>query len=398
VDDNDAMSEHEEGSATDPEGATSPASPFARPPGYEGNVGYGPPPAPPEPRFAGVPYGSAHAPTSEFPAYSAPYGSPTEPWQQPPGDAWTLPPQGYDGGYGDSPPPRGRKPWVLVAVLVVALIAGGTTIGLVGTDSKSNTPTADPNLPTPLSSPSPNQTPAPNTSPAPNASAVPTNPTNPANPLPNVGLPTPPALLAIGYHVYSSRLREPGEVAIDAAEEVQFKKDGLERIVGLRALTIGTPGNTSDDYDADVSILRFKDAAGAKAELDYSNKRNKADSGANTIALPGLPQVTAFLNKESSGYSIGAFASVGRYQVVLILGGLSPNAPANSAVLASEAARVMKALLAAASSIEPDESAGSQDPLSPFESPSQAPSDTPPQTPSGPPFEAPSAGPSGIHA
>ena len=118
--------------------------------------------------------------------------------------------------------------------------------------------------------------------------------------------------------------------------------------------------------------------------------RNKADSGATTISLPGLPQVTAFLNKESSGYSIGAFASVGRYQVVLILGGLSPNAPTNSSVLAAEAARVMKALLPAAATIEPDTSGSGSAPGSPSQAPSQVPSQDP--------GALPSATPSGIHA
>jgi hypothetical protein len=318
-----------------------------------------------------------------------------QPAQQPGFAAWPAQPPASDFAYGQVPPPRARKPWVLIGVLVVALVAGGTAIGLVGTDSKSSTPTADPNLPIPLKSPSPNGSPAPNPGAAPNS---PANPANPANPLPNVGLFTPPALLAIGYHVYSSRLRDTGEVAIDAAEEVQFKKDGLERIVGLRALTIGKPGDTSDDYDADISVLRFKDAAGAKAELNYSNKRNQADSGAQTIALPGLPQVTAFLNKDANGPSIGAFVTVGRYQVVLILSGLSPNAPANRAVLAAEAARVMQALLLAASTIEPAESAASPGPFSPSEAPPASPSVTPSEAPPASPSEAPSATPSGIHA
>ena len=382
VGDNDEVSESE-GSPTEPDRAAAPASPFARPPGFEGNVGHEPQPAP----------------TAQFPAYGAPSSEPLEPWQpawQPAEQsgfaAWPAQPPASDFAYSQMPPPRVRKPWVLIGVLVVALVAGGTTIGLVGTDSKSSTPAADPNLPIPLISPSPNG------SPAPQSGAAPNSPATPANPLPNVGLFTPPALLAIGYHVYSSRLRDTGEVAIDAAEEVQFKKDGLERIVGLRALTIGKPGDTSDDYDADVSVLRFKDAAGAMAELNYSNMRNQADSGAQTIALPGLPQVTAFLNKDASGSSIGAFASVGRYQVVLILGGLSPNAPANRAVLAAEAARVMKALLLAASTIEPDASAASPGPLSPSESPSESPSVPPSAALPVPPSEAPSATPSGIHA
>jgi hypothetical protein len=391
VGDNDEVNESE-GSPIEPDRAATPASPFARPPGFEGNVGHEPPPAP----------------TAQFPAYGAPSGEPVEPWQpawqtaqQPGFAAWPAQPPASDFAYGQVPPPPARKPWLLIGVLVVALVAGGTALGLVGTDSTSSTPTAVPSLPIPLRSLSPNGSPAPNPGAAPNSPATPGNPANPANPaipLPNVGLFTPPALLAIGYHVYSSRLRDAGEVAIDAAEEVQFKKDGLERIVGLRALTIGKPGDTSDDYDADISVLRFKDAAGAEAELNYSNKRNQADSGAQTIALPGLPQVTAFLNKDASGPSIGAFATVGRYQVVLILGGLSPNAPADRAVLAAEAARVMKALLLAASTIEPAESAASPGPLSPSESPSVAPSESPSVDPPVDPPAAPTATPSGIHA
>jgi hypothetical protein len=96
-----------------------------------------------------------------------------------------------------------------------------------------------------------------------------------------------------------------------------------------------------------------------------------------------LPDVTAFLNTDASGYSIGAFASVGRYQVVLILGGLSPNVPTNSTVLAAEAARVMKALLADAASIEPQDSGGGSGQ---------------PQAPDQTPFVAPTPTPSGIHA
>lgn len=361
-----------------------PGSPFARPPGYQGNIGYGPPPAPepaapPEPRFAG-PYAAQYAepvppwqpPAQSFPAATYPA---TDPWGM-------LPPQS-----GEPQGPRSRKPWILVTVLVLALIVGGgTTIGLLGSRSKSGSPpAADPNLPSPLSP----ATPAPSTTPDPNATPSPNATPDPANPLPNLGIETPPALLAIGYHAYSSRLREPDEVAIDSAEVTQFKRYGLDQIVGLNALTLGAAGVVTDDYDADISILRFKDAVSAKAELDYSNMRNKKDADATLISLPGLPDVTAFLNSDAStGYSIGAFASVGRYQVVLILGGLTPNVPKNSKVLAAEAARVMKALLPAAAGIEPqDPSGGSSSPTNPS---------TPSQSPSGVPV--PSATPSGIHA
>ncbi|MCW2548878.1 MAG: hypothetical protein JWN96_3338, partial [Mycobacterium sp.] len=243
------MSEHQEGSSSGADGFTEgssagadgatdptqpqpaapehPASPFARPPGYAGNVGYGPPAVPPiqrEPRFAGAPYAGAPygepevgsgPPTTEYPAYPTSYGQPVPPWQ-PPGASY--PPPGIPWGAPQDPVPHGparsRKPWLLVTILVLALVAGGTTIGLVSTDSKSSSPTtADPNLPSPLNSPSP----APSTSPSPNSSG------GPSSPLPNVGIPTPPGLLAIGYHAYSSGLRAPADVAIDSAEEVQFK-------------------------------------------------------------------------------------------------------------------------------------------------------------------------------
>ncbi len=48
------------------------------------------------------------------------------------------------------------------------------------------------------------------------------------------------------------------------------------------------------------------------------------------IPLPGLPNATAFVNHDStSGISIGAFTTVGRYQVVVIVSGLSQNVPTN---------------------------------------------------------------------
>ena len=48
----------------------------------------------------------------------------------------------------------------------------------------------------------------------------------------------------------------------------------------------------------------------------------------------------------STGISIGAFTTVGRYQVVVILSGLSENVPTDAAVVAAEAAKVMKAAAA----------------------------------------------------
>jgi hypothetical protein len=125
--------------------------------------------------------------------------------------------------------------------------------------------------------------------------------------------------------------------------------------VSLRALTLGTSGSTRDDYDATINVLRFRDPAGAKAELDYSNTQNKKD--APVIALPGLPDATGFSNKpnSTSGLSIGAFATSGRYQVVVILSGLLQNDSTNQQVFAAEAARVLKAVLPIASTIEPSQ-------------------------------------------
>ncbi len=189
-------------------------------------------------------------------------------------------------------------------------------------------------------------------SPAPSSSS-PTSPGNPNSPLPSLGgVTTPPGLLAIDYHAYSLRSVDPSDIALDAAELAQFKKYGLSRVAGLRALTLGPTASTSDDWDADINILRFSSPAAAAAELSYSNAQNK--KSAKTIALPGLPNATAFVNHDATtGISIGAFTTVGRYQVVVILSGLSENIPTDATVVAAEAAKVMKALLPDAASIVP---------------------------------------------
>jgi hypothetical protein len=188
---------------------------------------------------------------------------------------------------------------------------------------------------------------------------------------------TPPGLLAIGYRAYSLRQVDPADVAIDAKEEVQFRKYGLSRVVQLRALTLGSSLRHSDDWDAGINVLTFKDAAGAQAELAYSNEQNKKltahDKSGRVIALPGLPQVTAFLNTDdaANGLSVGAFATVGRYQVVVLLGGLSPNTPTDPTAIAAEAARVMKAVLPSAPDIAQSQiSSGGTGPDLPFPTPS----------------------------
>jgi hypothetical protein len=343
-------------------------SPWARPEGQTEPYGQPPPdyapayppsyavPPAPEPRFAGQPY--AYNP-AEYGPPGSPYGhNPTSlygrpltggnegPWQSPDPAYPQAPNRGWPTGPA-TPPPRSRRGrWALVTLLVIALVAGVTTAVGVSSDSKKQ---ATPVLPIPL--PTSPATPGPSSSASPSPS--------PSGSVPSQGLvPTPPALRAIGYHAYSLRLLAKDEVSLGPAEDVQFRRYGLSRIVGLRALTVGDSNRDDDDYDASINVLRFRDAAGAKAELAYSNTQNAKDS--QTIALPGLPTATGFLNKgdATTGISVGAFTTVGRYQVVVILGGLTPNVPTKARVVAAEAARVMKAILPVAASTEPDQSGG----------------------------------------
>jgi hypothetical protein len=193
--------------------------------------------------------------------------------------------------------------------------------------------------------------PAPTLAPTPGPSSP-----SPQSPLPSLGgVTTPPGLLAIDYHAYSLESVDPSDIALGTAELAQFKKYGLSRVVGLRALTLGPTTASTDDWDADINVLRFSSPAAAAAELTYSNTQNKKT--ASTIPLPGLPKATAFVNHDSAdGISIGAFTTVGRYQVVVILRGLSQNVPTNATVVAAEAARVMKAVLPDAATIVPPSS------------------------------------------
>jgi hypothetical protein len=338
------------------------ANPTGPPSGYRPPPGYGPPPEylPPEPRFAGQQYGQPQP------------QQPTQPYGQQRPSAYAPPaPNTYGNGYGagvsnglswppleppwppleppwpSAPPPNKRRTglWVLVTLLILALIGGaGAAVALTSGSSKSNdsasggTPTAPPSVPGPTLAPTP----------------TPSGPSQGPTPNPSVGLvPTPPGLLAIGYHGYELNELQPSDVAIDSKEVVQFSRDGLQQIVGLRALTIGRLSVNGDDYDAAINVLRFKIAAGAQAELAYSNSRNKQT--APTIPLPGLPSATGFLNKAdaSNGISVGAFTTVGRYQVVVILRGLDPNRPTDAKAVAAEAARVMRAVLPDVADIQP---------------------------------------------
>lgn len=225
----------------------------------------------------------------------------------------------------------------LVATLIAVLVSANT--GSSG--SSKSSASGGSVLPNPVPSLGP--------SPAPSSSS----PQSPQSPLPSLGaVTTPPGLLAIDYHAYSLRSIDPSDIALGSAELEQFKKYGLSRVAGLRALTLGSTPASSDDWDADINILRFSNPAAAVAELNYSNAQNK--KSATTIPLPGLPNATAFVNHNgTTGISIGAFTTVGRFQVVVILSGLSGNVATDPKVVAAEAAKVMKAVLPDAATIVP---------------------------------------------
>ena len=358
-----------------------PRSPWARPeqppadqpPADQPPMEYLPPS---EPRFAGPPYGqppAAYAPPGAYPPgtpqHGAPYTSPydtssygTPPYGSPAGagsysQPWAFPDPSLTPGGGapwpDPTRPSPRRGRILAAVLALVLVAAAATGIVLGTSSskKSASPTVPGTPPSPTGGPG-GATPAPSTTPVP----------SPTDPLPSIGVvPTPAGLAAIGYHAYRLALRAPADIALGPQEIKEFSRYGLSRIVDLRALSVGDPTDPTDDYDASINILRFRDAAGAKAELDYSNSQNKKDS--TTVALPGLPTATAFVTRDpATGVSIGAFITSGRYQVVVIVGGLSPNVPTDVATVAAEAARVMKAVLPDAATIVPPASGGGGSP------------------------------------
>jgi hypothetical protein len=283
------------------------------------------------------------------PAYAAPE---THGWPVVSEQGWPTPPQ--PGGPSDR---TRRGLWTgvtLVAIAIVATLIAVLVSANTGSGSSKSSASGgilQPNPPPSLAVPSPVPTPpGPQSSTGPQS---PTNPQNPTSPLPSLGgVTTPPGLLAIGYRAYSLSSVDPSDIALDSAELAQFKKYGLSRVAGLRALTIGPTSARGDDWDADINILQFSSPAAAAAELRYSNAQNK--KSAKTIPLPGLPNATAFVNHNSTtGISIGAFTTVGRYQVVVILSGLSDNIPADAAVVAAEAAKVMKAVLPDAATIVP---------------------------------------------
>jgi hypothetical protein len=234
-----------------------------------------------------------------------------------------------------------------VTLVAVAIVATLIAVLVTSNSDSSNNSATGGITPNPLPSIAPPSAPS---------SGGPSNPSNPQSPLPSVGaVTTPPGLLAIDYHAYALGTVSPSEVALGPQELTEFKKDGLSRVVGLHALTLGPTAAAADDWDADINILQFSTPANAVAELNYSNSQNK--KSATTIALPGLPTVTAFVNHNAgTGISIGAFTTVGRYQVVLILSGLSANVPTNASVVAAETAKVLKAVLPDAATIVPPSS------------------------------------------
>ncbi len=296
-------------------------------------------------------------PTSPAPpSWAAPSHPSPPPEYLPPGRTadWSFPPVSEQGwptasqpGWPSSRSRRGLWTGItLVAVAIVAtLIAVLVSSTTSGSSSKSSA-SGGTTLPNPAPSLAPSPTPSQ------------TSPANPQTPLPSLGtVPTPPGLAAIDYHAYALDTLKAADVALGPAELTQFKKYGLSRVVGLQALTLGPDSAVSDDWDADINILQFSSPAAAAAELNYSNTENKKTS--TTIPLPGFPTATAFVNHDAStGISIGAFTTVGRYQVVVILSGVAGNAPTNAAAVAAEAAKVMKAVLPDAATIVPTPSSG----------------------------------------
>lgn len=291
------------------------------------------------------------------PSWAAPVATPAPPPHAPAGPPpdWTFPPAPQQSWPTASqqgwPSPRSRRGlWTALTLVSIAIVATLVAVLVSSTsDSSKSSASGGSGLPNPLPSLAP--------SPTPSASS-PANPTNPQFPLPSLGsVTTPPGLLAIGYHAYALDALTASDVALGPAELVQFKKYGLSRVVGLQALTLGPNSAVSDDWDADINILQFSTPAAAAAELKYSNTENKKTT--TTIPLPGFPAATAFVNKDAAtGIGIGAFTTVGRYQVVVILSGVAGHVPTNAAVVAAEAARVLRAVLPDAATIVPAPSSG----------------------------------------
>jgi len=251
---------------------------------------------------------------------------------------WPTAPQ--QGG----PSARTRRGlWTGVTLVAIAIIATLIAVLVSANTGSSGSSKSSASGCTVLPNPVPSLGP----SPAP-------SPSSPQNPLPSLARwPLRPGLLAIDYHAYSLRSVEPSDIALDSAELAQFKKYGLSRVAGLRALTLGATAASSDDWDADINILRFSSPAAAQAEPELLRCAEQ-EVGNDHPAAGACRTRPAFVNHDSTtGISIGAFTTVGRYQVVVILRGLSENVPTNATVVAAEAAKVMKAVLPDAATIIP---------------------------------------------
>ena len=309
--------------------------------------------------YAG-PVPSSHQP----PSWAVPASASPPPEYAPPEPSpdWTFPPASQQGwpasqqGWPTAsqqgwPTPRSRRGlWTGITLVSIAIVATLIAV-LVSSTTSGSSSKSSASGGTPLPGPLPSLVP----SPTPSQSS----PANPQAPLPSLGpVTTPPGLRAIGYHAYSLTALNPTDVALGPAEVTQFKKYGLSRVVGLEAVSLGPTSAAGDDWDAAINVLRFSSPAAAVAELNYSNTENKKT--ASTIPLPGFPTAVAFVNHDASaGISIGAFTTVGRYQVVVILSGVSGNAPTNAAAVAAEAAKVMRAVLPDAATIVPPPASGS---------------------------------------
>ncbi len=309
---------------------------FPPPPPAAANVPTGPMYRSPGPASGPSPWSREYAgPAPTYPAPPSGYAAPEPPgWPAASSQGWPAAPQ---QGWPSSRSRRGL--WTGVTLVAVAIVATLIAV-LVSTNSGSSKSSASGGTVQPIPPPTVAPTPAPSS-------------TSPQNPLPSLGaVTTPPGLAAIGYRAYALSTLDPSDIALGPGELTQFKTYGLSRAVGLRALTLGSPPSAIHSWDADINILRFSSPAAAAAELTYSNTENKKT--ASTIPLPGLPNATAFVNHDATdGISIGAFTTVGRYQVVVILSGLSQNVPTDASVVAAEAARVMKAVLPDAATIVP---------------------------------------------
>ncbi len=99
-----------------------------------------------------------------------------------------------------------------------------------------------------------------------------------------------------------------------------------------RRATTGTPTSTSSVQQPGSG------SGGAERTPTHRTRRRRRPSRCRD-SRPRPPSSTT---DSTTGISIGAFTTVGRYQVVVILSGLAGHVPTNATVVAAEAAKVMK--------------------------------------------------------